>query len=183
MHIDSKRSGDWTPDEVLLTIEAYKAIARGGNRQSVIAALAAELHRAESAVSAALDALRTVDGASAAPDLSRVARALAEALWSDESEIRRQSAAVRSLWKQRKNVQPQAPVQVGSESLEQAGDWAKGSDRRAMEEIMKEDVLCGNAQCGHPRHEHKDDKRCGGSLATKRNIHGEVEEGEQCGCT
>ena len=52
-----------------------------------------------------------------------------------------------------------------------------------MDQVMKEDQLCGNAQCGHARHEHKDGKRCGAFLPTERNLHGEVEAAdEECNC-
>jgi|GEM_PF-3013879 hypothetical protein len=52
-----------------------------------------------------------------------------------------------------------------------------------MDIAMREDDICGNAQCRHRRHEHKDGKRCGGFLATEWNVHGEVEAAdEECKC-
>lgn len=52
-----------------------------------------------------------------------------------------------------------------------------------MEQVDERDVLCGNRDCQHPRHEHLKDKRCQGRVTTERNIHGEAEgEGDECRC-
>lgn len=52
-----------------------------------------------------------------------------------------------------------------------------------MDLSMKDDQLCGNAQCRHARHDHKVGKRCRAFLPTKWNEHGEVEAAdEECEC-
>jgi hypothetical protein len=56
-------------------------------------------------------------------------------------------------------------------------------DKETMDICMRDDDICGNAQCRHRRHEHKEGKRCSGFLATKWNPHGEVEDADrECRC-
>ena len=88
------REGDWTPDEILLTIWAHHEIAAGAQREAVIASLAEELRRHPTAVDAALSA---VDGGAAR---SRVLAALHDGIGDDRREVRRLAENIRELWRQ-----------------------------------------------------------------------------------
>ena len=56
------RKGDWTPDEILLTVWAHHEVLAGAPRGRVVADLAAELRRAETATDAAVKAVGTGPG-------------------------------------------------------------------------------------------------------------------------
>jgi hypothetical protein len=94
-----KRTGEWTPDEVWLTMEAHLDIAVGQPPDQVIQNLAAELNREESAVRAAVDAVR--GGPQAADILSALLPFLAR-----PQRVRQVARYIRQHWAQLRAQQP-----------------------------------------------------------------------------
>lgn len=94
------RTGDWTPDEILLTLEAHFLILEGASTQRVVAELAAELHRLEGPVRDAIRACLNVDTPDKNRGPSRVLVALSKALREDRKEVARLARNVRELWAQ-----------------------------------------------------------------------------------
>jgi hypothetical protein len=77
------REEQWTPDEVLLTMEAYLDLQNGADRDQRITQLTNELHRRRSAVEDAVRAVGNVNDPDGRPGPARVLTALVGALLHD----------------------------------------------------------------------------------------------------
>ena len=99
------RRGSWTPDEILLTLEAHLKVQGGATLRNVADALARELGRERGAVQDAIRAIANVDSPDKNRGPSRVLIALAHALADDANEVNRLAANVRELWSQRRLIE------------------------------------------------------------------------------
>jgi len=101
---EGMRRGEWTPDEVVLTIEAWVQIREGADRKTTVDSLAKELNREPNAVDAAARAVGDAATPGEGPKAFLPLVALSPLFVGDrrrETRLTQMAGYIRDLWRQK----------------------------------------------------------------------------------